>query len=386
MNSRLSMVCLSPYSSIADYEIMFGKILSSVWQVGDCSLVPYTSQTACGKDRYLDLIDSSLHDSLYICDMSKFNKVHVQSSSNYHSDLYWGTAILAYHNGFLKPVLVDLSANNLSKCTTNDDRDHDYDDDKNSNNSNNDNHNNRGIYTPSHEDWVLSLRKYYNTHEFCEYLGLVFKRNIPPAHPLYHLYAPFSDHHISGGLLNRGVTGYVFTNFTLDTYNQVIETIYQDFSYDDMMFEKYLREYGFTDDRLEQLPQIHRMLKLWRVASKYVNKYVDTIYGEFDANEDVCIRQWFQELNSGTYKGFDGHLNTVSLSKIKQLFTLHIFQSLVHWSDHNSTHSYLSEPSSSMGYDTSSQGRSTASDKLFNNYILLIANASKLMDDGAGYN
>ena len=152
-----------------------------------------------------------------------------------------------------------------------------------------------------------------------------------------------------------------------------------------MMFDKYLKDYGFTDHHLKQLPQIQRMLSLWRMASGYVNKYVDAVYSEFDISQDCYIKQWFQELNSGTYKGFAGHLEDVTLEKVKQVFTIHIFQSLVHWSDHNITLNYLSGVDSTLGYDKSSQGLATSSDKMLSNYILLIANTSKLMGDKDNY-
>ena len=386
-----------PYSSVADYEIMFGKTMTSVWNVGDCSLVPYKGV------KYLDLIDTSLHDSLYICDMTKFKTVKAERSPNYNSDLYWGIVILAYQDGYLRPVLVDHPSDH--DCDDDDTSDHDCDDDDTSDHdcddddtSDHDHGHSGTIYTPKDGDWLLGLRKYYNTHEtllfffhitfiheFCEYLSLVFKRNMPPSHPLYHLYSPFSNQEISSGMLNRNAINFIFPAFTRDTYEQIITTLYVGFTYNDMMFDKYLKDYGFTDHHFKQLPQIQRMLSLWRMASGYVNKYVDAVYSEFDISQDCYVKQWFQELNSGTYKGFAGHLEDVTLEKVKQVFTIHIFQSLVHWSDHNITLNYLSGVDSTLGYDKSSQGRATSSDKMLSNYILLIANTSKLMGDKDNY-
>lgn len=371
-----------PYSSVADYEVMFGKTMVSVWQTSDCSLVPYVGRSN-GQTKYLDKIDSSLHDSLYICDMTKFRKVKAECSPGYKNRLYWGTVIMAYfaEDDVLKPVLVDLTGLADGDGESNNEADSDNE-----------------IYTPKDADWLTGLKKFYNTHEtllffyhitfiheFCEYLSLVFKRNMPVHHPLYHLYSPFSNQEISGGMLNRNAIGFIFPAFTRDTYEQIINTLYDGLTYRDMMFDKYLEDYGFTDHHLTQLSQIERMRRLWCIANNYVNKYVDTVYAKSDISQDVYLKQWFQELNSGSYKGFAGQLTEVTVEKVKQVFTIHIFQALVHWSDHNITHSYLTSEDADLGYDPSNQGRASASDKMMSNYILLIANTSKLLTDKDNY-
>ena len=62
--------------------------------------------------------------------MTKFKTVKAERSPNYNSDLYWGIVILAYQDGYLRPVLVDHPS------------DHDCDDDT-------DDHDHSGtIYTP----------------------------------------------------------------------------------------------------------------------------------------------------------------------------------------------------------------------------------------------
>jgi len=378
-----------PYSQIADYEVLFGKTMIYVLQTGKSSVIPYDVNlydATVHNKAYLDLIQPSLHNSLYICDISQYASVKVQSAKFYNSKLYWGTVILAYSNGQLKPVLIDLTPNNTSNQSSDVDQGNDS--------------GQHNIYTPSTnspDEWMTAMKKYFNTHitllffyhitlihEFCEYLTVIYKRCIPPSHALYHLYYAFSNQNVSAGVYDRESVKLIFPQFTFDTYEQIIDRMYLNFSYDDMVFSNYLNKYNFTDTNLQQLPEVARLQKLWIITTNYVSKYVDIVYQNADITNDKYLQTWFQQL-SNTYKGFNSQLDTVTLDKVKEVFSIHIFQTLAHWSDHNMTYNMLSSPEISLGYSPSNHGRESVGDKTFANYILYIANTSKLVGDTSDY-
>jgi len=476
----------TPYSLVADFEVLFGKAMVYIWQAGKTSVVPYHGS------QYLDLIDPNLHGKLYIGDLSAFKHVKVVNAPGYQNQLFWGKVILATcSDGLLRPVVIVLPSVTLPKTTSGDNVDINNSDNATGvfdpiNEPNIKKSDNEVVYTPTNSAWLVAMKRYFDTHitllffyhialihEFCEFLSVMFKRHIPASHPLYHLYAPFSSGAIASGVYNRCATSTIFLPFTTDTYNQIIDVLYDNFTYDDMCFNSYCSKYGFSsttsntdptstsdtdptstsdtvptstsdtdptstsdtdptstsdtdptstsdtvptstsdtdptsstilptiptvsasnksdektsDNKKATLTEVTRLHKLWDVASKYVSTYIDEIYtSQTMLDEDVYVQSWCQHLSSGIYKGFEGKLLNVTRDQLKEVMTIHIFQTLAHWSDHNLTFNILSSPDISLGYDPKSSGRTAVTEKLLTNYILLMANTSKMFGNEAEY-
>jgi len=362
------------YGTVANQEILFGKNFMYSWQVGKTSVVPYNGNNAT-YNKYLPT-----GNTYYICDLRSFKDVKVTSNRLFNSKLCWGTVILQHHNGgHLKPVLIDFDDNTIhlspsltssllkeTKETTE----------------------TKEVKVTSSE-WLDAMKRLQDTHlfifiyyhitllhEFNEFLCVVFKRNFTPSHPLYHLYIPFTDTSIGGGVFDNMVTASSFPSFAPVTYQQISSVLYNNYTFDDMQYDKYLSNYGFTQSHIKQLPTTSRLLDFWQAISTYVDRYVDSVYNDVNGNDvttDQTIINWFYDLR--VYKGFSTELDTINIDTVKTVLKIHVFQVFSHWSDHNQVYDVLSEPNLSAGYNNGN--RSNKLIKLYFNYIVYIANSSK---------
>ena len=390
------------YGAVADKEILFGKNFMYAWQVGNMSVIPY-NRTIPRYNKYLPLatetVDSS-DSTYYICDLNVFKDIKVTNNTFYNNKLCWGTVILEYKDGYMRPVIIDFGDNIIhmspslqsSSLTTQHVKDvedveglkdvedveglKDVEDVKQKE-------------VVISDQWLDAMRRLQDTHmfvsiyyhitllhDFNEFLCVVFKRNFTPNHPLYHLYIPFTDTTIGGGVFDSVTIAPSFPSFTPDTYQQISNILYANYTIDDMQYDKYLVKYGFTAEHINQSPVTSRLLSFWKAVSTYVDQYIDTVYNEVNGNDitkDQTIANWFNELK--IYKGLQCELDTVDINTVKTLFKIHVFQVFNHWSDHNQAHDMLSDPESSVGYNNGHKSNKLV--KLFSNYIAYIANSNK---------
>lgn len=343
-----------PYGKIADREILFGKVFQYYWQIGDSSLLPYMKNDKY--DRKLTELDVEINDDLFICDLTSFKDVKVRNGFIFNRQLIWGVCVFQHKEGYLRPVLIDLS----DKLVSN--RDDKWLD-----------------ALDMMQSGQLLVSIFYHValiHEFNEFLSTVFKRNITPNHPIYQLIEPFTDGAISGGVFNRANVASSLVIFKSSTYEEISTKLYDKCTYDDLHYISYLKKSGFNEKNLSSQPITRQLREFWLTLYKFVDTYVDVVYEKNKVETDQSVINWFADLR--VYKAF----NQVKVNKqtLKEVLNIQMFQTFIHWSDHNQVYDLRTDPTSATGYYAGGNQFNKLI-KIYVDYIFYIANYVKYEDD-----